>query len=71
MPRPAVLAVAVFWFALGFANYRWPATMYRLRNWPFAPDTEVDESVRTTYRRRGIFAAALGVPFLVWGLLAS
>ncbi|QKY20051.1 hypothetical protein B4589_006540 [Halolamina sp. CBA1230] len=71
MPRPAVLAVAALWFALGYANYRRPATMYRLYNWPAAPDTDVGETVRTTYRRRGLIAAAIGVPFLVWGLLAS
>ncbi len=71
MPRFEVLAVALFWFALGYANYRAPATMYRLYNWPLAPETDVGENVRTTYRRRGYLAIVIGVPFLIWGLLAS
>jgi len=71
MARPAVLVVALLWFGLGYANFRWPETMYRLYNWPLAPDGDVVETVRTTYRRRGLLAAAIGVPFLLWGLLAS
>ena len=71
MVRVDVLLVALFWFGLGYLNYRKPATMYRLKHWPTVPDSNVGENVRTTYRRLGYVAAAVGVPFLVWGLLAS
>jgi hypothetical protein len=71
MPRFDVITVALFWFALGYANYRAPAEMYRIYNAPMAPDTDVGENVRTTYRRRGYFAILIGIPFLIWGLLGS
>ena len=70
MVRVDVLFIALFWFALGYLYHRKPETMYRLRYWPLAPDSDVGENVRTTYRRLGYFIAALGVPFLIWGLVA-
>jgi hypothetical protein len=45
--------------------------MCRIYNWPLSPETDVDENVRTTYRRRGYVAVAIGIPFFIWGLLAS
>lgn len=69
--RISVLLVALFWFALGFANYRKPKTIYRIYNWPLTPNTEVGENARTTYCRRGMIAVAIGIPYLVWGLVAS
>lgn len=70
MVRIEILVVAVGWFALGYANYRWPAKMYRFTHWPLSPRSDVGDNVRRTYKRRGYVAAAIGIPFLFWGLIA-